>query len=46
MVVNPRTESVSVYRSRDDIRILKADEVLDGADVVPGWRLTVRDLFV
>jgi Uma2 family endonuclease len=44
-VVDPRETTVTVYRSRDDIRVLTSDDVLDGADVVPGWRLEIRELF-
>ena len=45
VVVDPRRRSVTLYRSRDDIRILAGDDVLDGGDVVPGWRVPVRELF-
>ena len=46
LVVNPRTSTASVYRSRDDIHILTTDDVLDGGDVVPGWAVPVGDLFL
>lgn len=46
VVVNPRTQTVDLYRSRSDIRILTADDVLDGGEVVPNWTLPVRDIFV
>jgi hypothetical protein len=36
---------VTVYRSLDDVRILTEDDSMDGADVVPGWRLPVAELF-
>lgn len=45
VVVNPRRETVTVYRSRTDIAILTKDEELDGKDVVPGWTLPIADLF-
>lgn len=45
VVVNPRRAAVTVYRSRDDARILTAGDVLDGGDILPGWRLPVADLF-
>lgn len=47
LVVDPGQRTVTVYRARDDIRILKgeAGETLDGAHVVPGWRLPVAELF-
>lgn len=45
VVVNPRKRAVTVYRSLTDIRVLTEDDTLDGADVVPGWRMTVKDIF-
>ena len=44
-VVNPRRRSVGVHRPGQPTRILGVDDVLDGEDVVPGWRMPVRDLF-
>ena len=44
-VVDPRRESVTVYRSRSDIVILTGEEVLEVQDVVPGWTLPLRELF-
>ena len=44
-VVDPRTRSVTIYRSRDQIRVLTVGDELDGADVLPGFRLAVADLF-
>ena len=46
VVVNPRIQTVDLYRSRSDIRILTIDDVLDGGEVVPNWTLPVRDIFV
>lgn len=45
VVVNPRTRSTFIYRSGADRVQLTADDVLDGGDVVPGWRLPLRELF-
>lgn len=45
VVVDPRRRNVTLYRSRDDIRVLAEDAVLDGSDVVPGWSVSVRELF-
>jgi Uma2 family endonuclease len=47
LVVEPERRTVTVYRSRQEIRILTADanDAIDGADVVPGWRLPLADLF-
>lgn len=44
-VVDPRTRSVTVYRSRTDVRVLTRSDTLDGDDVLPGFRLLVADLF-
>jgi Uma2 family endonuclease len=43
-VVHPSTRSVTVYRSRSDIRIVGEDESLDGGDVLPGFTCRVGDL--
>lgn len=45
LVVDPERRIVTVYRSLDDIRILTEGDAIDGADVVPGWRLPVSELF-
>jgi Uma2 family endonuclease len=45
VVVNPTRRAATVYRSRDDIQLLTAADVLDGGDVVPGWRLPLSELF-
>lgn len=45
VVVNPRKRAVTVHRSRTDFAVLTEDDVLDGGDVVPGWRLPVREIF-
>jgi Uma2 family endonuclease len=45
VVVNPRTRSVTVYRSRAQIVVLREQDTLDGSDVVPGWTLPVAALF-
>lgn len=46
VVVNPSTQTVALYHSRSDIRILTIDDVLDGGEVVPNWTLPVRDIFI
>jgi Uma2 family endonuclease len=45
VLVDPPQRSVIVYRSRTGVTVLTEDDVLDGGDVVPGWRLPVRDVF-
>lgn len=44
-VVDPSTQSVATYRSREKIRILTADNTLEGSDVLPGFRLSLSELF-
>ena len=46
VVINPRTRTATVYRSRTDVTVLGEEDGLDGGDVVPGWMMPVRDLFV
>jgi Uma2 family endonuclease len=46
VVVNPKKRSVTVYRSVSDVRILSETESLSVEEVVPGWNLPVRELFM
>lgn len=45
LTINPRKRSMTVYRSLADITVLTGKDVLDGADVMPGFRLAVREVF-
>jgi len=47
IVINPRRRhrTVAVHRSTVDVTTLTLDDTLDGGDVVPGWRLPVREIF-
>lgn len=44
-VVDPGAETVTVYASRSEIRILTAGDELDGAEVLPDLEATVESLF-
>lgn len=44
-IVEPRSRSVTVYRSHDDIRLLTEADEIDGGAVLPGFRLPVAELF-
>lgn len=44
-VVYPATRSVTIYRSREDVRVLREDDTLDGSPVLEGFSAEVRDLF-
>jgi Uma2 family endonuclease len=46
VIVNPRKRIVTVYRSRTEITILTAQDILDGSDVIPGWSLPIAAIFV
>lgn len=45
VVVDPRRRKVAVHRSNSDIRVLGVGEVLEGGEVVPGWKLSLDELF-
>jgi len=45
VVVHPRRRIANVYRSPDDVTLLTEDDVLDGGDVVPGWKLPLSEIF-
>ena len=45
VVLDPPLRTATVYRARDDIRVLTADERLDLDDVVPGWSAGVGEFF-
>ena len=44
-VVDPDPRTVTVYRSRDNIRMIGENGEIDSADVLPGFRLKVSELF-
>jgi len=43
-VIDPRHGRAVVHRSLSDVRELGPDGVLDGEDVLPGFRCALRDL--
>jgi Uma2 family endonuclease len=45
IVVNPRQQRVTIHHSPTQVRSLMIDDTIDGEEVVPGWRLPVRELF-
>ncbi len=44
-VVDPKTRTVTVYRSRRDVRILDEGEEITGGDVLPGLSCRVGEFF-
>jgi len=45
VVVNPRNRFTWVYRPGSEPVRLTEDDVLDGGDIVPGWKLVLREVF-
>ncbi len=45
LVAEPGQRTVTVYRSLENIRILTGEDVIDGADVVPGRKLPLAEIF-
>jgi Uma2 family endonuclease len=43
--VYPETRTAKVYSSPQEFRILHEDDALDGGDVLPGFRVTIREWF-
>ena len=44
-VISPKLHTATVYRSLTDIKTLTENDVLDGEDVVPGFRCPITTLF-
>jgi Uma2 family endonuclease len=44
-VFDPRTRSVTVYLADGSARLLRGDAVLEGDDVLPGFRLPLAGVF-
>ena len=43
--INPRRETVEVYRSNEDFTVLRGTDTLEGGDVVEGFQCQVQDIF-
>ena len=43
--VDPKARTVRVYTARSDFTTLKAEDDLDGGDVLPGFRLAIAEWF-
>ena len=44
-VLNPRLKTVTAYRSLADVTLLTEKDTLDGGDVVPGFQISLEDIF-
>ena len=45
VVVNPRNRTVRIHRPSGDAALLTESDTLAVDDVIPGWRMPVRDIF-
>ncbi len=45
LVVDPATETATIYRPGAEARTHHGGETVDLGDAVPGWRLALRELF-
>ena len=45
LALNPRKRTVTVYRSLNAITILNEDATIDLNDIVPGFKVAVKDIF-
>ena len=45
VTLNPQTRTATVYRSLDNIKMIRDEGVLEGADIVPGWILPLTEIF-
>ena len=44
--LHPRTKTITVYSSLDKIRVLTLKDTLDGGDVLPGFSVPLREIFI
>ncbi len=44
-IVDPKTQTADVYTSSTDCRHLRSNQTLDGGDVLPGFKLPLKELF-
>lgn len=46
IVVDPPRRTATIYRARDDVRVLHGSQRIELDDVVPGWSPRIGDFFV
>ena len=44
-VVNPALKTVTIHKSMTNVTVLKKSDMINGADVVPGFTLSVSEIF-
>ncbi len=45
IIVDPRRQTITVHRAPTEMQTLTINDTLDGAPVLPGWTLPVREVF-
>ena len=45
VVIDPHQRNATVCRAPGDICVLTEGDMLDGGDVVPGWKMPLEDVF-
>lgn len=45
LALNPRKRTITVYRALNDITILSENAIFDLDDIVPGFKVAVKDIF-
>ena len=44
-IVDPKTSTVAVFTGPEEFKVLNQDQTLDGGEVLPGFTLSLRELF-
>ena len=44
-MVDHRARAVTVFRSTQDVTVCLDDQMLDGGKVLPGWQVSIAELF-
>ncbi len=44
-LIDPKTQSVEIYRQKQDVEVLQSPSSLSGEDVLPGFILNLQDIF-
>lgn len=45
LVVDPRRRTATVYSPDEEAKVLSEEDFVEGGEVVPGWRVRVKEFF-
>lgn len=45
LTINPRLSNITLYRSREEVRVFTGEQRLELNDLVPGWSIQVSEIF-